>query len=139
MLFAKNLAVAWHLFTCCFSASVPPSWVVIGHWDSATPSPACFLGFTTRRLAGIWKVREGSSVVSCVFIPRAGSGNYHFILQLLSAFPAPGMLLSSEVRASGWSILGGESATCIISSPTGLASYWFEHLPFCASSGEIQT
>lgn len=138
MLFAKNLAVACHLCTCCFSAPVPPSWVVIGHWDSATPLPACFLGFTIKRLAGIWKVREGSSVVSCVFIPPAGSGYYHFILQLLSAFSAPGMLLPSEVPAAGWAILGGESATCII-LPTGLSSYWFEHPRFCASSGEIQT
>lgn len=106
MLFAKNLAVACHLFTCCFSAPVPPSWVVIGDWDSATPSPACFLGFTIRKLAGIWKVREGSSDVSCVCIPPAGSGNYHFILRLLLAFPAPGMLCCSPQR---YQLQGGPS------------------------------
>lgn len=57
----------WPAIYCCFSVPVPPSWVVIGHWDSVTPLPACFLGFTIRRLAGVWKVREGSSVVSCVY------------------------------------------------------------------------
>lgn len=53
--------------------------------------PACFLlGFTTGTLGGH---SGGKTSVSSFFIPPVVNGNHRFILQLLLALPAPGLLL----------------------------------------------